>query len=102
MFRPYGPLLSECPLFSSSIENRFQKLDLIRSSFKSAENRFLYSWATSYSVCGVKRLSSGPSDMPFGSNQMNRSQTPSEDPGLNQTQEKYGLICLLVFLRILI
>ena len=54
---------------------------ILFAAVKSAENRFLNSWATSYSVCGVKRLSSGPSDMP--SNQMNRSQTPSRDSGLN-------------------
>ena len=75
---------------------------ILFAAVKSAENRFLNSWATSYSVCGVKRLSSGPlADMPFGSNQMNRSQTR---PGLKLTQEnkKYVLSCLLVFLRIFI
>ena len=58
---------------------------ILFAAVKSAENRFLNSWATSYSVCRVKRLSSGPlADMPFGSNQMNRSQTR---PGLKLTQE---------------
>ena len=57
---------------------------ILFAAVKSAENRFLNSWATSYSVCGVKRLSSGPSDMPFGSNQMNGSQTR---PSLKLTQE---------------
>ena len=64
---------------------------ILFAAVKSAENRFLNSWATSYSVCGVKRLSSGPSAMPFGSNQMNRSQTLSKDPGLSQTQESKNM-----------
>ena len=65
---------------------------ILFAAVKSAENRFFNSWATSYSVCGVKRLSSGPlADMPFGSNQMNRSQTRPRTPGW--TKRRKTKIC---------
>ena len=71
MLRPYGPLLSECPPILKFNRKPFSKA----GSYSQQSNRlkivFCNSWATSYSVCGVKRLSSGPlADMPFGSNQM--------------------------------